>query len=64
MARLQLGKTETVNDSFKMPSELKEAFGARCASLEMTKSEVVRMLIERWLRQTRHIERLKLKEVR
>ncbi len=49
----------TAIKKFKLPLVLSEAFADRCATIGHTQSEQLRTLIERWLRQTAAIARLK-----
>lgn len=50
-------KTETVK--FRIDPGLLSSFETRCLQVGQGKSEVLRRIIQRWLRETREIERLK-----
>ena len=64
MTRRPLSRTsKTVVAKFKLPSELADAFALRCGALCYTKSDMLRILVERWLRQTAEFERVKAKAV-
>ncbi len=64
MTRRPLSRTsKTVVTKFKLPSDLADAFALRCGSLGYTKSDQLRLLVERWLRQTAHLERVRAKSV-
>lgn len=63
MSRPTLGDTVTVSKKFKLPAALSDEFAGRCDDLGITQSDQLRTLVERWLRQTAEIARLKVKSV-
>lgn len=52
-------KPKTAVLKIRIEPELLRSFEARCEVVGRVKSEVLRRLIDRWLRETREIERLK-----
>ncbi len=63
MSRPTLGDTKTVTKKFKLPEEDSDAFAERCRDMGTRQSDQLRTLVERWLRQTAEIVRLKRKAV-
>lgn len=51
----------TVVKKYKVPANLAADFAERCESLGYSQSETIRTLVERWLRQTAEIVRMKKK---
>ncbi len=62
MTRRPLSRTsKTVVEKFKLPSDQADAFAATCKRLGYSKSDALRMLAERWVRQMAQLERVKAK---
>ena len=63
MGRRKLAESTNV-EKFHIPEEEAEAFRARCKRLGRTRSEVLRSLVAKWLRQTDNILRLRAAQER
>jgi hypothetical protein len=52
MTRPKLGSSPTVYRQFKLPKDMADAFAERCGEMDVTQSDQLRSLVDRWLKQT------------
>lgn len=61
MGRPRLGNADSVIEAVRLSPDVAAAFRRACAQRQASRPEVLRRLINRWLRQMAHIDRKRKK---